>query len=199
MLKGKKRYVLILDDVWKEISLEEVGITEPTVMDGCKLVLTTHPMEVARSMGCEEIKVEPLSEMEAFDLFLSKVGSELLDIPTLQSTLKQTVKQCDGLPLAIVTLANTMKGERDVHIWENALNELKACIASVENVVEKSRKAMYKKGHANLKRLERNCLLERDDGNCVKMHDLMRAMALYITRQSHRYLVRFLMTLSLLS
>ncbi|XP_031266684.1 probable disease resistance protein At1g61300 [Pistacia vera] len=137
MLKGKKRDVLILDDVWKEISIEEVGIPKPTVMDGCKLVLTTRSMEVAPSKGCEEIKVEPLSEMEAFDLFLNKVGSKLLDIPTLQSTLKQTVKQCDGLPLAIVTLASTMKGECDVHIWENALNELKACIASVENMVEK--------------------------------------------------------------
>ncbi|KAJ0102865.1 hypothetical protein Patl1_04585 [Pistacia atlantica] len=105
MLKGKKRDVLILDDVWKEISIEEVGIPKPTAMDGCKLVLTTRSMEVAPSKGCEEIKVEPLSEMEAFDLFLNKVGSELLDIPTLQSTLKQTVKQCDGLPLAIVTPA----------------------------------------------------------------------------------------------
>ncbi|KAJ0074621.1 hypothetical protein Patl1_37563 [Pistacia atlantica] len=175
ILKGKERYVLILDDVWKQISLEEVGIPEPTVMDGCKLVLTTRSMEVVRSMGCEEIKVEPLSEMEASDLFLSKVGSELLDIPTLQSTLKLIVKQCDGLPLAIVTLASSMKGERDVRIWENALNELKARIGSVEDMVDK--------------RLEENCLLESaNDGNCVKMHDLVRDMALYITSQ--RYLVK---------
>ncbi|KAJ0045639.1 hypothetical protein Pint_04463 [Pistacia integerrima] len=243
MLKGKKRYVLILDDVWKEISLEEVGIPEPAVMDGCKLVLTTRSMEVVRSMGCEEIKVEPLSEMEALDLFLSKVGSEPLDIPTLQSTLKQIVEQCGGLPLAIVTLTSSMKGERDAHIWENALNELKARIGSVEDMVDKvleglkfsydrlrnpkikdcflccdlypedivfdkeelieywidegfideleSRKAMYNKGHANLKRLEENCLLESaDHGKSVKMHDLVRDMALYITSQSPRYLVK---------
>ncbi|KAJ0045642.1 hypothetical protein Pint_04464 [Pistacia integerrima] len=243
MLKGKKRYVLILDDVWKQISLEEVGIPEPTVMNGCKLVLTTRSTEVVRSMGCEEIKVEPLSEMEAFDLFLSKVGSELLDIPTLQSTLKLIVKQCDGLPLAIVTLASSMNGERDVRIWENALNELKARIGSVEDMIDKvlerlkfsydrlrdpkikhcflycalypedfaidkdelieywivegfieeleSREAMYNKGHANYKRLEENCLLESaDHGNCVKMHDLVRDMALYITSQSPGYLVK---------
>ncbi|KAJ0102861.1 hypothetical protein Patl1_04581 [Pistacia atlantica] len=155
LISGKVRKI----GVWGMHGKEEVGIPEPTVMDGCKLVLTTRSMEVAPSKGCEEIKVEPLSEMEAFDLFLNKVRSELLDIPTLQSTLKQTVKQCDGLLLAIVTLASTMKGECDVHIWENALNELKACIASVENMVE-------------------------------KMHDLMRDTALYITRQSPRYLVK---------
>ncbi|KAJ0102318.1 hypothetical protein Patl1_04573 [Pistacia atlantica] len=126
MLKGKKRYVLILDDVWKKISLEEVGIPEPTVMDGCKLVLTTRSTEVARSMGCEVIKVEPLSEMEAFNLFLSKVGFELLHVPTLESILKLIVRQCGGLPLAVVTLASSMRGECDVHIWGNALNELKA-------------------------------------------------------------------------
>ncbi|XP_031266679.1 disease resistance protein RPS2-like [Pistacia vera] len=50
---------------------------------------------------------------------------------------------------------------------------------------------MYNKGHANLKRLEENCLLESaDHGNCVKMHDLVRDMALYITSQSPRYLVK---------
>ncbi|KAJ0102863.1 hypothetical protein Patl1_04583 [Pistacia atlantica] len=243
MLKGIKRYVLILDDVWKKISLEEVGIPEPAVMDGCKLVLTTRSTEVARSMGCEVIKVEPLSEMEAFNLFLSKVGFELLHVPTLQSTLKLIVKQCGGLPLAIVTLASSMKGERDVHIWGNALNELKVRIGSVEDMVDEvleslkfsydrlrdpkikhcflccalypedfaidkeelieywivegfideleSREAMYNKGHANLKRLEENCLLESaDDEKRVKMHDLVRDMALYITSQSPRYLVK---------
>ncbi|XP_031266682.1 probable disease resistance protein At4g27220 [Pistacia vera] len=36
MLKGKKKYMLILDDVWKPISLEQVGIPEPTLMDGIR-------------------------------------------------------------------------------------------------------------------------------------------------------------------
>ncbi|KAJ0102867.1 hypothetical protein Patl1_04587 [Pistacia atlantica] len=165
MLKGRKRYVLILDDVWKQISLEEVGIPKPTVMEWMQIGFNNP--------------------------FHRGVGSELLDIPTLQSTLKQIVKQCDGLPLAIVTLASSMNGERDVRIWENALNELKARMGSVEDMIDKSREAMYNKGHANLKRLEENCLLESaDHGNCVKMHDLVRDMALYVTSQSPRYLVK---------
>ncbi|RVW65231.1 hypothetical protein CK203_062606 [Vitis vinifera] len=33
-------------------------------------------------------------------------------------------KKCDGLPVAIVTIANALRGE-SVHVWENALEELR--------------------------------------------------------------------------
>ncbi|KAK8503337.1 hypothetical protein V6N12_034732 [Hibiscus sabdariffa] len=54
---------------------------------------------------------------------------------------------------------------------------------------------MQDKGHAILKRLQDNCLLEnaisRDHGSpCVKMHDALRDMALSITSTNPRYLIQ---------
>jgi disease resistance protein RPS2 len=40
-LENRKRYVLILDDMWEAFRLQDVGIPEPTPTNGCKLVLTT--------------------------------------------------------------------------------------------------------------------------------------------------------------
>ncbi|WRX28451.1 NB-ARC - like 10 [Theobroma cacao] len=57
ILRKQGSYVLILDDVWSSFSLEEVGILEPTIDNGCKLVLTTRSEEVVRSMGCKQVHV----------------------------------------------------------------------------------------------------------------------------------------------
>ncbi|GLT25965.1 hypothetical protein SLA2020_010630 [Shorea laevis] len=118
MLKEDKHkpYLLILDDVWSSFKLEDVGVPEPNVINGCKLVLTTQSQEVARSMDCRRIKVETLSKDEALKLFLNKVGDAALSCPgggikrDLESTLKDIVDECDGLPLALITVVGSLKG-----------------------------------------------------------------------------------------
>ncbi|GLT28912.1 hypothetical protein SLA2020_038140 [Shorea laevis] len=239
-------FVLILDDVWASFSLEDVGILEPTTSNGCKLVLTTRSKEVARSMGCKIIEVKPLNKDQALKLFLNKVGDDIFPAPTLESTLKMIVDECAGLPLAIVTVAGSMKGMSDPHLWKNVLNELreqKRMVAGTEvdefrilkfsydhlkdekiqhcflycalypedhaiqkdEIIEywieeglidemQTREAMKHKGHDILWKLEGNCLLEfikdKYKGECVRMHDLLRDMALHITRTSPRFLVK---------
>ncbi|KAG4204194.1 hypothetical protein ERO13_A04G033375v2 [Gossypium hirsutum] len=134
MLKKAGKHVLILDDVWDKVSLEEVGIPEPSGSNGCKLVLTTRSEHVCKYMGCKVIKVNPLSEEEALILFLNKVGPNIVQSPTIMPTLKLVVRECAGLPLTIVVVAGTMKGEDNPLIWKNELGELKERIGKVEGV-----------------------------------------------------------------
>ncbi|TYH74579.1 hypothetical protein ES332_D05G409000v1 [Gossypium tomentosum] len=134
ILKNAGKHVLILDDVWDKVSLEEVGIPEPSGSNGFKLVLTTRLEHVCKYMGCKVIKVKPLLEEEALILFLNKVGPNIVQSPTIMPTLKLVVKECAGLPLTIVVVAGTMKGEDNPLIWKNALGELKERIGKVEGV-----------------------------------------------------------------
>ncbi|KAL3733738.1 hypothetical protein ACJRO7_023151 [Eucalyptus globulus] len=51
-LQGK-RLLIILDDVGRPYSLEEVGIT--LARDGCKLIVTSRSREVCKQMNCHEL------------------------------------------------------------------------------------------------------------------------------------------------
>ncbi|XP_022735595.1 probable disease resistance protein At4g27220 [Durio zibethinus] len=235
MSRKHRRHVLILDDVWSSFSLEDIGILEPTADNGCKLVLTTRSEEVVRTMGCKKVQVPCLSADEALQLFLSKAGEDMLPNPTLESIMKDIVGECDGLPLAIVTIAGCMRGISNPLLWENALDELRSNIRSIQVVQEKlfrclkfsydhlrqtdrdcflccalypedyefkkeeiieywmeeglidemgTRKAMEGWGHSILQKLIENCLLERvGEGTQIKMHDVVRDMALDITKK----------------
>ncbi|TYG71711.1 hypothetical protein ES288_D05G419900v1 [Gossypium darwinii] len=131
MLKKAGKHVLILDDVWDKVSLEEVGIPEPSDSNGCKLALTTRSKHVCKYIGCTVIKVKPLPEEQALTLFLSKVGPNIVQNQNLMPILRLVVEECAGLPLTIVVVAGTLKGEEDPLIWKNALRELKERIEKV--------------------------------------------------------------------
>lgn len=123
------RYALILDDVWDKFPLGRVGIPKPTKDNGCKILITSRSADVCNYFGCHKIKVQPLSEQESMNLFLNKVGQDVLLDPDVMEVLELVVKECDGLPLAIVVIAASMKGVRDIHEWRDALRELRSCVA----------------------------------------------------------------------
>ncbi|GLT31091.1 hypothetical protein SLA2020_058540 [Shorea laevis] len=159
IMEGIGRYVLILDDVWEVFSLIEVGILEPTIQNGSKIVITSRSIDVCQKMGCEIVKVEPLSFQESRNLFLDKVGCHVLQVPNLEGILKLIMEECGGLPLAIVVIAESMRGEDDVEVWKNALNELQERIKSVTGSDQK----MFKRLSFSYDRLNnseiQNCFL----------------------------------------
>lgn len=121
-LSRKSRFVMILDDIWEEVSLEKLGIPEPST--GSKLLLTTRSFDVCRKMSCRAIEVKPLVEEESWKLFSEKVGRDILNIPGVEPIAKKTAKLCGGLPLGVITVAACMKGIDDLSEWRNALKEL---------------------------------------------------------------------------
>ncbi|GMP38715.1 hypothetical protein CsSME_00009863 [Camellia sinensis var. sinensis] len=127
--------------------VEKVGIPEPTRSNGCKLVLSTRFFEVCRKMECRPVSVELLTEEEALNLFMSKVeeGQTVL-ILEVKEIARKVAKECMGLPLAIVTLAGSMRGVNDIHEWRNTLNQLISStkqISDIENVVFEILKFCY--------------------------------------------------------
>ena len=125
-LSEKKRYVLILDDLWEMYCLEEVGVPEPTRDNGCKLVLSTQFLHISHGMSCKSIQMELLSKEEAWKLFLDIVGHDVLSIPHLYAIVQDIVKECGRLPLAIVTIGGSLKGVVDYYEWKTVLEELRA-------------------------------------------------------------------------
>ncbi|XP_022867272.1 disease resistance protein RPS2-like isoform X1 [Olea europaea var. sylvestris] len=129
------RFLLMIDDLWKAFSLEEIGIPNPTNLNGCKLLITTRSSNVCRCMETvKEIEVRVLSMEEGWDLFKQKVGEEVFMSPRIQDLAKDVVKECAGLPLALITVGRALRKENSIRQWQTALSELKNSTANIEGV-----------------------------------------------------------------
>jgi disease resistance protein RPS2 len=60
-----------------------------------------------------KIKVKPISEEEAWTLFTERLGHDISLSLEVEQIAKSITKECDGLPLGIITMAGTMKGVDD--------------------------------------------------------------------------------------
>ncbi|RWR71975.1 putative disease resistance protein [Cinnamomum micranthum f. kanehirae] len=120
----RKKFLLLLDDVWEMIDLSDVGIPPLNQVDGRKVVLTTRSLKVCRQMKTnKDVKVETLSEDEAWNLFIKSAGDVAMtsDIKQLAEGI---VKECGGLPLAINVVGSSLRNNGDVVVWRNTLREL---------------------------------------------------------------------------
>ncbi|XP_075641868.1 putative disease resistance protein At4g27220 isoform X2 [Castanea sativa] len=123
----KEKILLIIDDIWNKIDLEDLGISFGDDRKGSKLLLTSRFRDVLdKDMDAEKIfQVEVLSNDEAKFLFVKIVG-DFAETLNFQSTMVEVVKECAGLPIAITTVANTLKNQRNPNVWKDALQQLKS-------------------------------------------------------------------------
>ncbi|TYI85180.1 hypothetical protein E1A91_D05G421900v1 [Gossypium mustelinum] len=117
------KILVIVDDLWEEFKMESIGIPFGDEHEGCKILLITRRQQVCTKMNCKEIQLGILSEDEAWVLFRDKARLED-DCSTLNDVAKEVAAQCKGLPLAIVVVANALKGE-SLKGWRDANQRFK--------------------------------------------------------------------------
>ncbi|KAK8467083.1 hypothetical protein PHAVU_008G246800 [Phaseolus vulgaris] len=121
--------LLILDDVWEKLNFEDLGIPFDEIpfdesYKACCILITTRSKEVFTSMPCQSIiELNLLSDKEAWTLFthyaiITDVSSE-----ALKGVARKIINECKGLPIAIVTVASTLKG-KTIEDFELALSRL---------------------------------------------------------------------------
>ncbi|KAB2078996.1 hypothetical protein ES319_A06G200900v1 [Gossypium barbadense] len=234
-----KKFVVLLDDLWERVNLNQVGIPKPSQENGSKLIFTTRSLEVCGEMGArKKIKVECLESEKAWELFQDEVGYETLNShPDIPNLAKQVAERCGGLPLALITIGRAMACKKTLGEWKYAIEMLKRCaLSKMENEVFPLLKFSYDnlpnatmkscllycclhpedycipkkrlveywfcegllnefdrisdaqmQGDDIISSLLNACLLENggviNGEDCVKMHDVIRDMALWITRE----------------
>ncbi|XP_040971416.1 probable disease resistance protein At1g12290 [Gossypium hirsutum] len=151
-----KRFVVLLDDLWERVDLNQVGIPKPSQDNGSKLIFTTRYLELCGEMEArEKIKVECLEPKDAWKLFQDKVGDETLNShPNIRKLAKQVVEGCGGLPVALITIGRAMACKTTPGDWKYAIEMLKRC-------------SLPKMENEGWRRF-------------VKMHDVIRDMVLWI-------------------
>ncbi|XP_034677938.1 disease resistance protein At4g27190-like [Vitis riparia] len=241
-LKREEKFLLLLDDVWKEIDLDALGIPRPEDHAACKIILTTRFLNVCRGMKTDrEIPIHVLKDDEAWKLFCKNAGEAAI-LEDVEPVARAITKECGGLPLAINMMGTSMRKKTSKHLWEYALKELQRSVPhniyGVEDRVYKplkwsydslqgnnirscflfcslypedfsivvnelvqcwlaeglldvdeqqSYEDIYNSGVALVENLKDCCLLENGDDDrsgTVKMHDVVRDVAIWIASSS---------------
>ncbi|WOG90661.1 hypothetical protein DCAR_0309905 [Daucus carota subsp. sativus] len=126
-LRQGGKVLVILDDVWRVIPLETIGILSADGMSsiGGKILFTSRSEEVCKLNKCEQpVKLKPLTFAETWDMFSKTVGADTIDSLQNISVAKDICKRCGGLPLVILALGNALK-YKPLDSWKDARNQLK--------------------------------------------------------------------------
>ncbi|KAJ1269464.1 hypothetical protein BS78_07G213800 [Paspalum vaginatum] len=132
LLRGKllkvidrKRYLLVLDDVWNEDQQKWEDSLKPLLCSsvgglGSMIVVTSRSRQVASIMGTlPPHELACLSEDDSWKLFSRRAFSKGVQ---MQAELvvfgTRIVKKCKGVPLALKTMGSLMSSMQQVQEWE---------------------------------------------------------------------------------
>ncbi|KAG6624891.1 hypothetical protein CIPAW_16G057700 [Carya illinoinensis] len=228
----------------RDMQHKAIGVYNAIKEKSCKILLTSRNEETCIGMKIQKIfPIGLLSKKEAWNFFIEMVG-DCIETPDLISIVKQVVKECARLPLAIVTVRGALSNKSDKNEWKAALQQLKmsspeivygmhpkvyssiefsynylksdkakscfllCCLypedydVQVEHLVRYGVAKRFRKGLGTMeetrvnvrtivKNLRRsNLLLDSNEDKCIKMHDIVRDVAISIaSRDENGFMV----------
>ncbi|CAJ2674375.1 unnamed protein product [Trifolium pratense] len=125
----KAKVLIVLDDVWKELNFEWIGLSSQDHQNCIKILFTSRDEKVCqKNRSQENVHVSVLLEDEAWSLFREMAG-DVVNKPDINPIAREVAKECGGLPLAIATIARALDNEEKI-AWEVALQQLRDCQSS---------------------------------------------------------------------
>ncbi|KAK1316771.1 putative disease resistance protein [Acorus calamus] len=127
-LKKKKRFLIIMDDVWEQELWTRIKPAFRDIQNGSRVLLTTRSYDVAKVANPSQDPFEPdlLGEEESWELFNWKVfGRKNGCPPDLFKKGRELVEKCKRLPLAIIILGGILSFKsKTVLEWDKVLRTL---------------------------------------------------------------------------
>ncbi|KAJ0717027.1 putative P-loop containing nucleoside triphosphate hydrolase, leucine-rich repeat domain superfamily [Helianthus annuus] len=161
----RKRFLLVLDDVWSESREDWETLVRPfyTCSPRSKIIVTTRKDVLLKKLGYNSLykHLESLSDDDALSLFALHAGVRNFD-SRLSLKLKPygegIVKKCKNLPLALIALGTSLRTKKDEDSWKGVL-ESEIWTSPVEGEVIPALRLSYHDLSAPLKRLFAYCSL----------------------------------------
>ncbi|PHT52297.1 hypothetical protein CQW23_06759 [Capsicum baccatum] len=130
-LKGK-RYLIVLDDMWKNEAWDAVRLCFPSENKGSGILLTTRNTEVARDAGTENLSLQMdlMGPNECWNLFKSVAFANEALPSEFETIGKQIAEKCHGLPLTIAVVAGILKSKRAIEDWKSVAKDVKSLVTN---------------------------------------------------------------------
>nr|XP_048318443.1 putative disease resistance protein At1g50180 [Ziziphus jujuba var. spinosa] len=136
----QKRYLVVLDDIWRIEAWDSVKRAFPKGKKGSKLLFTTRNREVATFADPLSSQIEPpfLTLEESWELLQRKAftrdivgdGScpmEFIDLG------KEMAQKCGGLPLAVVVLGGLLSTKNSLDEWKKVMRDVNSYLSKQES------------------------------------------------------------------
>lgn len=127
----RRRYLVVLDDVWEIDDLwTKMKVALPANTFGSRIMLTTRKEDIASfsfEVRSQTHKIKLLQENEAWELFWKKAFPHSPDQCSLELELlaRSFIKKCGGLPLGLATLGALLSTKRlEFEEWRRTLDYL---------------------------------------------------------------------------
>ncbi|KAL6012984.1 hypothetical protein ACLOJK_003474 [Asimina triloba] len=133
----KRKYLVVLDDMWKREAWDELRAAFPDGKNGSRMLMTSRIKEVAlyADPGSHPHELPLLNQEESWALFLNNVfphknknknkNSSSCCPPNLEEVGKKIVEKCGGLPLAIRVIGGLLSTKEETErAWQNVLGSL---------------------------------------------------------------------------